>query len=120
MLKLKILKQTNYNNLIKFHIILQVILQTLDGITTYIGVTGGYGFEANPLVRYLMECLGQGTGLLLVKSVALILICGLLQCARKEYFYHTNIKLLYRVLVVINIFYIFALYMWLYAFCYNM
>ena len=48
-----------------------LLVQGLDGILTYVGVTAfGIGVEANPIIFALMTHLGHGLGLLSAKVVA--------------------------------------------------
>ena len=55
-----------------------IIVQILDGILTYIGVTRfGELAEGNPLVKYLIVNLGVVFGLLLPKSIAILSVLGL-------------------------------------------
>jgi hypothetical protein len=49
-----------------------VLVQFLDGVFTYLGVTiWGPGIEANPLVSLAVAALGLGTGLVGAKLVAI-------------------------------------------------
>lgn len=48
-----------------------LLTQYLDGVLTYIGVTTyGVAVEANPIVATLMVHIGEGTALILTKTVA--------------------------------------------------
>jgi len=54
-----------------------ILLQILDGILTYIGVTQlGYGSnaEGNPIIKYFIDNLGAELGLILTKSFAIFII----------------------------------------------
>jgi hypothetical protein len=51
-----------------------LLVQALDGILTYLGVaTYGPGVEGNPLVASLMHAMGEATGLVAAKGVAVTL-----------------------------------------------
>lgn len=55
-------------------ILLFIIVQVLDGALTYVGVqVFGRSIEANPLLCWLMQAVGDGPGLAMAKSVALSL-----------------------------------------------
>jgi uncharacterized membrane protein len=48
-----------------------LIAQACDGVLTYVGVSVyGIGMEANPLIAWLMETMGQGAALATAKGVA--------------------------------------------------
>jgi uncharacterized membrane protein len=48
-----------------------LLTQAFDGILTYVGVTTfGLGIEGNPLIAWLMNALGNGTGLAMAKVMA--------------------------------------------------
>jgi len=48
-----------------------LIAQACDGVLTYVGVRMyGIGMEGNPLIAWLMETMGHGTGLATAKGVA--------------------------------------------------
>lgn len=53
---------------------LLAILQVLDGVLTYIGVSHQYADEGNPIVLFLMGHLGILGGLIAVKTTALLFI----------------------------------------------
>lgn len=48
-----------------------MILQILDGVTTYLAVSRG-GFERNPLVRWFLQKLGLCGGLIVTKVLACV------------------------------------------------
>ena len=53
-------------------ILLFITVQVLDGTMTYTGVrVFGRAIEANPLLYWLMQSLGDGAGLAVAKTVAL-------------------------------------------------
>ena len=60
-----------------FVLVAFLLVQCLDGVFTYVGVTlFGLGIEANPIVAGLMTHLGHGPGLLSAKMLAALLgIC---------------------------------------------
>ena len=61
-------QQTTFGRLV---LALFLLVQCLDGILTYVGVTVfGIGVEGNPIILALMTHLGQGLGLLSAKLVA--------------------------------------------------
>jgi hypothetical protein len=48
-----------------------LVLQVLDGVLTYVGVsTYGVDMEGNPLIAWLMGAMGQGPGLAAAKLAA--------------------------------------------------
>jgi uncharacterized membrane protein len=54
-----------------------IVLQILDGILTYIGVTQlGYGSKAegNPIIKYFIDTLGAEFGLIITKCFAIFII----------------------------------------------
>lgn len=56
-----------------------IALQIIDGLLTFHGVSlRGTGVEANLLIRHLMDQVGIGTALVLVKSLAIM--CVLIVC----------------------------------------
>jgi len=58
----------------KFIFLVFVLTQIFDGIFTYYGVKiFGMGIEANPLIVLIMSSWGVGLGLVLVKTLGLIL-----------------------------------------------
>jgi hypothetical protein len=67
-------QQTLFGNLV---IVAFLLVQCLDGVFTYVGVSAfGLAIEANPVVAGLMTHLGHGPGLLSAKMVAAFLgIC---------------------------------------------
>jgi Domain of unknown function (DUF5658) len=53
-------------------IVLFIAMQVFDGALTYVGIRSfGRGIEANPLLVWLMQRVGDGPGLAMAKSVAL-------------------------------------------------
>lgn len=67
------MQSKTYNFLILF--LLNSILQLLDGLLTYIGVTlFGSEAEGNYLIRYLIETIGLELGLIIPKITAIALI----------------------------------------------
>ncbi|HEY8515961.1 MAG TPA: DUF5658 family protein [Candidatus Binatia bacterium] len=55
---------------LKALLLTNVALQVADGYVTALGVARGFA-EGNPLVRWAMESLGHGPGLVAMKAVAL-------------------------------------------------
>jgi hypothetical protein len=54
-------------------IVLFIAMQVFDGALTYVGIQlFGRGIEANPLLVWLMQQVGDGAGLAMAKSVALV------------------------------------------------
>lgn len=54
-------------------IVLFIATQVFDGAFTYVGIQFfGRGIEANPLLVWLMQRVGDGAGLAVAKSVALV------------------------------------------------
>lgn len=51
---------------------LLTMFQIIDGITTYIIVTGDIMLEANPLMAQFMEWFGIGNGIIILKSIVMI------------------------------------------------
>jgi len=68
--------RSNQNNLILAEqlITLLLVFQIVDGILTYVGVSGGFSDEENPLVRSVVDLVGLGLGLFLVKSCAIMVL----------------------------------------------
>jgi hypothetical protein len=59
-------------------LLLFLLTQCFDGVFTYVGVvTVGPHIEANPIITTLMTHLGQGTALMVAKSLAALLGIGL-------------------------------------------
>lgn len=44
--------------------------QLFDGVSTYIGISRGIAFEANPLASWLMSVMGVGSAIIALKIVA--------------------------------------------------
>lgn len=91
---------------------LQILLQILDGILTYIGIwhfEAGIELEANPILRYLMGYLGAGFALFLVKFFAILAVRAL---KRVENYQSVIVK---RSLFVINLIYTFIVLQWIYC-----
>lgn len=93
-------------------IAVQVLLQVVDGIFTYAGVTTlGLGNEAegNPIVRSLMYALGPGKALMLVKGLSIAAVL------------YANAKVAQRVMletliIRVNWLYMLSAAMWAYVF----
>lgn len=87
-----------------------ILMQILDGVLTYFGVcSAGLWIEGNPLVRYVMSTCGILGGLLLVKTMAiLILLTSLLFVSEIR-----NQKSLFLSLLLVNVCYVLAVYYWI-------
>jgi hypothetical protein len=84
-----------------------ILLQFLDGIFTWWGVTClGHGTDAegNPVVKYVMDSLGVEPGLLLVKGLAILIICFLFK------YWST------RIMTLIGLIYSIVVGIWFYVF----
>ena len=93
---------------------LVIILQFLDGLTTYIGVKAlGPRAEGNPLIRYAIENLGPEFALVSIKLLAVMFVVALYRLNRKSKTY------LKTVLVILSVVYINVVAMWIYAFWNN-
>jgi uncharacterized membrane protein len=84
-----------------------VSCQFLDGVLTYFGLTiFGYTMEGNLLLRNLMELLGIGFSLIIVKSVCIFLSIYLYQLSK------TNFRSLLMMSALIFTYVYFALIPW--------
>lgn len=64
--------------------ILLCLLQVLDGVFTFIGVSRfGLEIEGNPLVRFLMESFGYATALAGIKGIATLIVLFLIYLAKE-------------------------------------
>lgn len=54
-------------------LIVLILLQIADGMTTFYALWGGKGREANPVVNWVIEKIGLIPGLIVVKSVGVVL-----------------------------------------------
>lgn len=66
-----------------FALILFIILQVLDGVFTYRGLSLGLAGEGNPLVRMMISFLGLGAGLAVAKVIGVGL--GIILYQRRAY-----------------------------------
>lgn len=92
---------------------LNILLQILDGILTYIGVSAlshGIDAEGNPIVKFLMRNLGPGTALLLVKGFAVSIIFYLRNAS-------SHLVMLKVALYTVNLLYLISAVLWIYVFC---
>lgn len=64
-------KKKKHNSNTNILLLTLSILQILDGILTYIGVSLQFAEEGNPIVKLLMEHLGILWAVFLVKSIAI-------------------------------------------------
>ena len=53
-------------------VLVYIVLQCADAITTYIAIESGNATERNRLVAYVMNKLGSFRGLMLIKTVAIM------------------------------------------------
>jgi hypothetical protein len=91
---------------------IHAVLQVLDGILTYVGVTvapRGLAMEANPLIKFLMSVMGPGMALLFIKSIALLILNGLQTMG-------TRLVMLRGVISIVNCFYATTVVLWIYVF----
>lgn len=89
------------------------LLQLLDGILTYAGVTRfGISAEGNPLVKYFIDVLGPFGGIILVKCIGLVMLYMMSsRCIRYE-----DKNWLKKFLIsMISFYLIFAIIPWLYV-----
>ena len=89
-------KSSRFGN---FAIVLFVILQVLDGVLTYRGLSLGLAGEGNPLVRILISIFGLGFGLAVAKGMAAI--CGVLLYVHKVYSLIAVLDVIYIVLGIV-------------------
>jgi hypothetical protein len=93
-------------------IILHVLLQILDGILTYMGVTilaKSTEIEGNPMLKWLMNEIGVVLAIVIVKSCAVLIILTLNKSAKKS-------VMLRRCLFAVNLIYILVCAMWVLIF----
>lgn len=91
--------------------VLSALLQLLDGILTYIGVSTsplGLDVEGNPIIKGIMRSIGPGMALLLVKSFAVGAIFYLKRSA-------SDLVMLKAALYVVNLLYLISAVLWIYV-----
>jgi hypothetical protein len=96
-------------------LVLFIILQVLDGVFTFIGVSYsalGMKYEANPLIAYLMIKVGTATGLMIVK-VSVMLAGVFLYGSRGDKLSFTKVIMV--VLTVLSVIYVVAIIGHVYA-----
>lgn len=49
-----------------------VIVQCLDGVLTYVGVSTGLSPEGNPIMRWVMSVMGLGLGIIVTKFASIV------------------------------------------------
>lgn len=94
--------------------ILNIVLQALDGVLTYIGVSlYSSGIEGNPVVKFVIENMGIGVGLVTVKTIAIGLLVFIITVRLGENFDPKDFYLYLLALTVINGIYIWVVGYWI-------
>ena len=83
------------------NVLLQVVLQVLDGLATLYLVKHCGGKEANPLLVYFIENLGLEAGLIIPKTIVIIVLIWLLIFSKEISNFFIKVILLINLLYVL-------------------